>query len=78
MSSLFRKFISLDCFGASVNVNFKGDHTFKTCIGAFCSICLRAFILAYTVITIIDVVDYKDPQITQVSLLYPQRSNDLI
>ena len=76
MSLFIRKFICLDTFGEPVTVNFKGDSTFKTFIGAFCTICLYGFILAFTTISIIDVMQYRDPQITQVRISYLCKSNN--
>ena len=70
MASLTRKLISLDSFGEAVTVNFKGKSAYKTLVGALCTICLNCFILTYTLLSLIDVMQYKDPQITQVSKLY--------
>lgn len=67
MASIIHKLISLDAFGEAVTVNFKGESSYKTLIGALCTICLNGFILVYTVLALIDVMQYKDPQITQVS-----------
>ena len=44
----FIKFItSLDAFGKPVTLNYRGESTFKTGVGAFLTIVLRAFILSY-------------------------------
>ena len=44
----FIKFLtSLDAFGEPVTLNYKGESTFKTGVGAFFTIVLRAFILSY-------------------------------
>ena len=60
-------FVSFDSFGQSVGVNFKGEGTYKTALGAFASICLKSFLLSYTLMALVDLLQYKDPQITQVS-----------
>ena len=67
MASIIKKLISLDSFGENVTVNYKGESTYKTLIGAFFTICLGGFIFAFAIMTIIDLMQYKDPQITQVS-----------
>ena len=56
MASLVKKLISMDSFGETVAVNYKGDSTYKTLIGAFCTICLRGFVLAFTILAIIDLI----------------------
>ena len=70
MFTLVNKFISLDSFGEAVTVNFKGERTYKTSIGALCTISLKSFILAFSIMSIIDLMQYRDPQITQVRADY--------
>ena len=42
--------VSLDAFGEPVTLNYRGSSTFKTGLGAFFTIALRAFILSYGLI----------------------------
>ena len=39
--------VSLDAFGEPVTLNYRGESTFKTGLGSFFTIGLRAFILTY-------------------------------
>ena len=38
---------SLDAFGEPVTLNYRGESSFKTGVGAFFTIVLRAFIFSY-------------------------------
>ena len=67
MSKFLSKLTAVDSFGEAVTVNFKGYRTYKTKIGTLCTFCLGVFILALASIALIDLIQYKDPQITQVS-----------
>jgi len=69
MSSIIRFLVSFDGFGKAVGVNYKGEGTYKTGLGAFVTIGLRSFIMTYTLLALVDLMQYKDPQITQVSFL---------
>ena len=42
--------VSLDAFGEPVTLNYRGESTFKTAVGAFFTISLRVFILSYGLI----------------------------
>lgn len=64
MESLARLFIELDAYGEAPKINYKGEATYKTAIGAFVTLMLRVFLLIYTIIKCIDVFQFKDPQIT--------------
>ena len=67
MASIIRKFISQDAYGESVGLNYKGESNYKTGLGALCSILLRTFMLTYLILGLIDLFNYQDPQIIQVS-----------
>ena len=61
----FLKFLtSLDAFGEPVSLNYKGETSFKTSIGAFFTIVLRLFIFGYGLFMLIGVLQYDDPQIS--------------
>ena len=47
MFKFLKYLISLDAFGEPVTLNYKGESTFKTGVGAFFTIVLRAFIFSY-------------------------------
>ena len=38
---------SFDVFGEPVSLNYSGDTTFKTQIGAFCTIIIKVFVMIY-------------------------------
>ena len=61
MRSIGRYFISLDGFGESVGVNYRGEDSFKTWQGASCTTFVRGFILIYTLLACIEVAQYNDP-----------------
>ena len=54
---------SFDLFGASVNVNFRGQSDYKTGVGALMTLLIRSFMLFYAVRCAIQVLDYEDPSI---------------
>ena len=47
MFNFIKYIVSQDVFGEPVTLNYKGEATFKTGVGAFFTIALRAFILSY-------------------------------
>ena len=47
MFKFFKYLISLDAFGEPVTLNYRGESSFKTGVGAFFTIVLRAFIFSY-------------------------------
>ena len=61
MASLLGRLVALDSFGEAVSVNYRGDSTFKTGVGAFFTVCLRVLILHYSVSQFIEVTQFKDP-----------------
>ena len=56
MFSLTKYLTSLDAFGEPVTLNYRGESSFKTGIGAFFTIILRAFILSYGLFMLIGVL----------------------
>jgi len=55
----------MDCFGDPVAVNFKGDSSFKTALGALLTVALKCFILVYAVESMIGLAAFQDPSIVQ-------------
>ena len=74
MFNFIKYLTSLDAFGEPVTLNFKGESSFKTSVGAFFTIILRAFILSYGLIMLIGVLQYEDPQIAQYTI-YDKRNS---
>ena len=61
-------FVSFDVFGSPISVNYKGLTSFQTATGAFFTLVIKSFILAFAVEQMTALVSYKNPQIAQVSL----------
>ena len=57
-----------DAFGEPVTINYRGDKTFTTMLGAVVSFVEKVFILVVAVMGLIDLFTYKDPNITQFSI----------
>ena len=47
MSKFLKYLVSLDAFGEPVTLNYRGESTFKTGLGSFFTVVLRAFIFGY-------------------------------
>ena len=62
-----------DVFGHAVTLNYRGDEQFRTVWGAFLTVAQRVFILVVAVIGVIDLFNYKDPNIIQYTV-YDRRS----
>ena len=60
-------FVSLDAFGEKVSLNYQGESSYKTLVGAFLTLVLRAFMFVYAAQQILNLSNYNDPQILQVS-----------
>ena len=56
MFNFIKYLISLDVFGEPVTLNYRGESTFKTSIGAFFTIILRTFIFSYGLLMLIEVM----------------------
>ena len=57
--SKFLKFLqSQDVFGEPVTLNYNGDSTYKTCLGAIATLMLKVFILIFATTEIIGLVNY--------------------
>ena len=67
MGKFYDYFKSYDKFGSNMALNYKGEDSFNTCLGAFFSIILKIFILIFAFYSFIEVWAFEDPQITQVS-----------
>ena len=64
----FKKFIrSFDVFGEPVSLNYNGESSFKTIIGALFTLLIKIFLTIYVVQNLIGLFAYKDPQISIVS-----------
>ena len=79
MPGTFAKYlISLNSFGEPISVNYNGDTTFKTCIGAFSTIVLKSFLLIYAVVQLIALFTYEDPEISQYVIYEPRTDGETL
>ena len=66
MSKTVSQFVkNLDAFGQPVSVKFDGESTFNTHIGGVLTCVIQTFMLVFTLGSVINMVKYQDPQITQ-------------
>ena len=66
MSKTVSQFVkNLDALGQPVTVKYDGDSSFKTHIGGVCTCAILTFMLAFTISSVINLVTYQDPQVTQ-------------
>ena len=62
MTASVRKFlVSFDVFGEPVSVNYRGETSFKTALGAFFSILLKTFLFVIAATSFLDLVEYRNP-----------------
>ena len=58
----FKKFFtSFDTFGEPVSLNYRGETSFKTFIGAAFTIVIKSLLLIYSVQQMIALMSYQDP-----------------
>ena len=66
------KFLSrvrdLDSFGMAVSVNYRGDSMYRTLPGAFLTLILKVFILVFTILSVLELLAHRNPNVSQVSL----------
>ena len=67
MQRLKALFESLDSYGRSFSMNYKGKDSVKTTVGSCCGCLHLSFFLTLFIIGSNEVLSYTDPQITQVS-----------
>ena len=78
MSSLTSYIRSFDSFGEPVSLNYKGDSSYKTLLGAILTLCLNTFLLVYAADQLLALVKYQDPTVTQYTIYEPRNENDAI
>ena len=65
-------FVSFDSFGEPISINYKGETSYKTGVGALFSLVIKSFLLIYATQQILTLLNYEEPAITQVSLTTPK------
>ena len=67
MGNFINFWTSFDIFGEAVGLNYKGNNTYKTALGALFSIVIKCFIIVFFLVSLVERLQFADPQITQVS-----------
>ena len=57
MGSLARKFKSIDKYGHTIGVHYRGDDAYRTILGSFVTLITIGFVLIYTIIKVTELVD---------------------
>ena len=65
-----------DQFGATVNLNFKGETEYKTLCGGCFSLALRVLILAFFCMQLAAVIQYDDPNILSYQVMEDRSQMD--
>ena len=60
-------FVSFDAFGEPISVNYKGETSHKTAVGALFTMAIKSFLLIFALQQILTLLNYDDAAITQVS-----------
>ena len=63
-STLLKSLLEFDSFGDAIQLNYKGFKSYKTRLGTFLTIGLATFILVFGLFSLIEIYEYKNPQIT--------------
>ena len=74
-AALLSSLVELDIFGSPIKLNYKGKETYQTRLGTLFTISLATFILIFGLYSLIDIYEYRDPQITQFTI-YDKRQNE--
>jgi len=61
MSKFINFLKSQDQFGNATTMNYKGERTYKTKLGAFFSISIQTFLLVFGVFALLEAIAYQDP-----------------
>ena len=64
-----------DAFGYAVTLNYRGDDMYNTAWGGILTLAQKVFILVVAVMGVIDLFNYKDPNITQYKI-YDKRNDN--
>ena len=59
MKGLVDKFKSIDIYGHSIGVHYRGDGSYRTSLGSFVTLITVALVLSYTTIKVTDMAERK-------------------
>ena len=57
MKGIVDKFKSIDIYGHSVGVHYKGDGSYRTTLGSFATLITAALVMSYTAIKVTEMVE---------------------
>ena len=77
-SSLYKFLLAFDAYGNPISVNFRGATSYKTGLGAVFTVLIKGFLLFYLATSLLDLREYKDPQITQYTIYDPRITDDQV
>ena len=60
-------FVSFDAFGEPISVNYRGETSHKTTVGALFTLVIKSFLTIFAFQQILTLLNYDDAAITQVS-----------
>ena len=69
-------FVSFDAFGEPISVNYKGETSHKTAVGALFTLAIKSFLLIFAFQQILTLTSYDDAAITQYSVLSSRTQGD--
>ena len=67
-ASLLSSLLEFDLFGNAIQLNYKGKSSYKTRLGSLVTIGMATFILFFGLYSLIEIYEYKNPQITQFAI----------
>ena len=57
MKEIVDKFKSIDIYGHSIGVHYRGDGSYRTALGSFVTLITAALVMSYTAIKVIEMVE---------------------
>ena len=67
-AALLSSLIEFDSFGSAIQLNYKGRASYKTRLGTLFTIGMTTFILIFGLFSLMEIYEYKNPQITQFTI----------
>ena len=68
MGKFLSRIRDFDSFGMAISVNYRGDSLYRTLPGAFLTLIFKVLILVFTILSVLELLAYRNPNVSQVSL----------
>ena len=68
MGKFLSKIRDFDSFGMAISLNYRGDSLYRTLPGAFLTLIFKVLILVFTILSVLELLAYRNPNVSQVSL----------